>query len=411
MIKITHNGQPFDAKKFGDALREKGIELGMQALEEKARGAASSIIDPETQKHADVFVDRTPDNRVIVRTIGSQAYARLLEDRLGVDRGSVELTGKRGQPPEIYLAHASEDKPLVRPVAEYLMKQGVKVWFDEWDIEPGDSLREKMEEGLGAMTHFVVVLTPAAISKPWVAKEIDVGLVRQVGGKSRFIPVVVGVSHDQLSPFLQAMLYLTVDLTNQDDWKALADRIHGVSRKPPLGDPPAYVKQVPEGLAGWSDAAIAVARQLVTTSEHAMPHDPIMTIDGLATATGLAEDDVRLGVLDLKDAGLLWEANIKGHVAAEASLFVEFDAAFMDFDPAVDAVRLANEIVRKDKEVAYSASYAEELDWEPRRLNSAICYLLRAGAIKARHAFASPPWRAIQLIKTDRTLRFARNHD
>ena len=50
------------------------------------------------------------------------------------------------------------------------------------------------------------------------------------------------------------------------------------------------------------------------------------------------------------------------------------------------------------------------LDWEPRRINSAICYLERAGAIETRHALASAPWRAVQLIKTDRTLRFARNN-
>jgi hypothetical protein len=43
-------------------------------------------------------------------------------------------------------------------------------------------------------------------------------------------------------------------------------------------------------------------------------------------------------------------------------------------------------------------------------MNSAICYLERVGAIKSRHALASAPWRAVQLVRTDETLRFARNH-
>jgi hypothetical protein len=99
------------------------------------------------------------------------------------------------------------------------MANGVDVWFDEWEIEPGDSLRQKMEEGLGSMTHFVVVLTETSIAKPWVAKEIDVGLVQQVGGKSRFVPLVVDLDPAKLSPFLQAMLFLKIDPASQVDLK------------------------------------------------------------------------------------------------------------------------------------------------------------------------------------------------
>ena len=53
---------------------------------------------------------------------------------------------------------------------------------------------------------------------------------------------------------------------------------------------------------------------------------------------------------------------------------------------------------------------AETLGWEPRRMNSAICYLERVGAIKARHALASGPWRAEQLVRADEPLRLAPSH-
>jgi hypothetical protein len=221
MIRFTHNGRPFDASRFAADIEAKAIALGMQALEEKARGAAASIVDPETGRHADVFVDRLSGNRVAIRTTGSPAFARLLEERLGVDPGKVQVMNAAdgAAHPKVYLAHASEDKDRVRPVAEYLMANGVDVWFDEWEIEPGDSLRQKMEEGLGSMTHFVVVLTETSIAKPWVAKEIDVGLVQQVGGKSRFVPLVVDLDPAKLSPFLQAMLFLKIDPASQADLK------------------------------------------------------------------------------------------------------------------------------------------------------------------------------------------------
>lgn len=67
MIKITHNGRPFDPRRFAEEIEAHAIEMGMQAIEEKARGVAGSIIDPETGKHAVVFVDRLPRNRVGIR--------------------------------------------------------------------------------------------------------------------------------------------------------------------------------------------------------------------------------------------------------------------------------------------------------------------------------------------------------
>lgn len=412
MVKMTYNGRPFDAKRFARDLEAKAIEVAMKAIEQKARGAAASIVDPETGRHADVFVDRLPENAVAIRTTGSPAFARLLEGRLGVGRGEVEVVNAAdgAQHPKVYLAHASEDKARIRPLAEYLMANGIEVWFDEWEIEPGDSLREKMEEGLGAMTHFVVALTETSISKPWVAKEIDVGLVRQVGGQSRFIPLLIDLDPAKLSPFLQTMLYLPLDPTDDVQRKGLVDRLHGVSRKPALGSVPRYVKSAPVGLEGWSPAAIAVGRHIVETSEHAMSVDPIVTLDSLEDALDLQPDDLRIALLDLHDGGHLREMNMRGHYGPQPALFVEFDEAFMPFSPRDDAIMLANRMMTGGERACDTAGMAGELGWEPRRTNSAICYLERAGAIKSRTALASAPWRAVQLIRTDDTLRFARNH-
>ena len=66
------------------------LDSAFAELEEKVRGAASSIIDPETGKHADVFVRRNGDEGLIIRTKGSSSFARELEKRLGVDQGAVK---------------------------------------------------------------------------------------------------------------------------------------------------------------------------------------------------------------------------------------------------------------------------------------------------------------------------------
>src|SRR5262245_27117889 len=51
-------------------------------------------------------------------------------------------------PYDVFLSHSSKDKAVVRPLAERLRKDGLKVWFDEWEIKAGDSIPAKIEEGL-----------------------------------------------------------------------------------------------------------------------------------------------------------------------------------------------------------------------------------------------------------------------
>ena len=47
---------------------------------------------------------------------------------------------------DVFLSHSAKDKAAVRPLAERLRKDGLKVWFDEWVLKPGDNIPAKMEE-------------------------------------------------------------------------------------------------------------------------------------------------------------------------------------------------------------------------------------------------------------------------
>ena len=170
MLEFRRNGRKVSAQGIVEGLQQDFIEAALLELEKRMHGIASSIVDPETGKHADVFVRRKGKEGLILRTSGSAAYARELERRLGAETGSIEpMDDQSMETPRVYLAHASEDKnSFARPLAYHLIENGIDVWFDEWEIHAGDSLRRKMEEGLHNCTHFIVVLTSASINKPWV---------------------------------------------------------------------------------------------------------------------------------------------------------------------------------------------------------------------------------------------------
>jgi hypothetical protein len=61
-------------------------------------------------------------------------------------------------PYDIFLSHSAKDKEVVCTVAERLRADGVRVWLDEWEIRPGDSIPAKIEDGL---EHSRVLACPA----------------------------------------------------------------------------------------------------------------------------------------------------------------------------------------------------------------------------------------------------------
>jgi len=78
---------------------------------------------------------------------------------------------------DVFLSHASEDKAaFVRPLAHELRDRGYDVWYDEFTLDVGDSLRRSINEGLARSKYGVVVLSEAFFDKEWTRRELD-GLV------------------------------------------------------------------------------------------------------------------------------------------------------------------------------------------------------------------------------------------
>ena len=71
----------------------------------------------------------------------------------------------------VFLSHISKDKAVVRPLAERLRKDGLKVWFDEWVLKPGDSIPAKIEQGLEHSRVLVLCMSANAFGSDWAQLE------------------------------------------------------------------------------------------------------------------------------------------------------------------------------------------------------------------------------------------------
>ena len=91
---------------------------------------------------------------------------------------------------DVFLSHNSHDKPRVRRLAERLRETGLRVFFDEWVIKPGDDVYLTIERNLEASRTQVVCLSPAALGSGWVALERSTVLFRDpTNAGRRFIPL------------------------------------------------------------------------------------------------------------------------------------------------------------------------------------------------------------------------------
>src|SRR5919197_1056128 len=110
MFEFRSGGGRVNQNEFFENLKKEVIEAGMRQLEQRVHAAAASIVDPETGKHAEVFVRRSGPSELILRVRGSPGFARELEERLGMAAGSIQTMNAQAAShvPHVYVAHASE---------------------------------------------------------------------------------------------------------------------------------------------------------------------------------------------------------------------------------------------------------------------------------------------------------------
>ncbi|WP_157774464.1 TIR domain-containing protein [Acinetobacter junii] len=91
---------------------------------------------------------------------------------------------------DLFISHASEDKDdFVRPLAETLQGLGLKVWYDEFSMKVGDSLRRKIDSGLRNSRYGTVVLSAYFIKKEWTNYELDALVAREMNGHKMILPI------------------------------------------------------------------------------------------------------------------------------------------------------------------------------------------------------------------------------
>jgi hypothetical protein len=106
----------------------------------------------------------------------------------------------------VFFCYAHEDKTFVDKLARQLIERRAWVWVDRWELNVGDSIVERVQAAIENATAVIAVLSRASVNSPWVKRELQTIIYRQVEGETA--PVVPVLIEDcPIPPFLQDRLY------------------------------------------------------------------------------------------------------------------------------------------------------------------------------------------------------------
>ncbi len=157
------------------------VEMGHSGYSERL---SSSTLQFTRCVHLYLDFDISPANRnSLVTEVLSKGYYLSIRDR--------EYARKRSEfeKPLAFISHDSRDKDsLVRQLAHELVRLMCPVWYDEYSLKVGDSLRASIEKGLKEARKCIIVLSPNFLSNEgWSKAEFDSIFTREILEKTNVI--------------------------------------------------------------------------------------------------------------------------------------------------------------------------------------------------------------------------------
>lgn len=110
--------------------------------------------------------------------------------------------------PRVFLSHSKRDRAFIERLASDLRLALIDVWYDDWEIPPGDSLRRRiLSEGIPESDLFFIYITDNSLSSYWCERELDAAFIQEVEQRCGNLAIFADgeASRARLSPDLRAL--------------------------------------------------------------------------------------------------------------------------------------------------------------------------------------------------------------
>ena len=117
-------------------------------------------------------------------------FIHFRDENFSKERSKLEI-------PLAFISHDSRDKELIAgKIANELQNRMCPVWYDEYSLKLGDSLRESIEKGLKECKKCVLILSPNFLTNSsWTKTEFNTIFTREIiETKNLVLPIWAGVT-------------------------------------------------------------------------------------------------------------------------------------------------------------------------------------------------------------------------
>ena len=132
-----------------------------------------------------------------------------------------------------FFSYSHEDTETIEAIASWLSKKELDIWVDHWQLTPGDSLIERVSEGIETSDKLLVFLSPNSVNSNWVRKEVASGLILELaeekGYGSKFVIPVLLIPC-KVPIFLRDKVY--ADFSNKAFDSACEELLRGIKDEP-----------------------------------------------------------------------------------------------------------------------------------------------------------------------------------
>lgn len=308
----------------------------------------------------------------------------------------------------VFISYSHADRSMAEAIANSLNDSGISVWWDQWDIQPGDSLITKIfEHGLSKATHFIVLLSPASVNSTWVKEELSIATIRRIEEMVRVIPVLV--EDAEIPSALRSLFWVDLRSDFETGINRIKNVILGISEKPPNRQRPDV--SLVEPIQPYSRAATAIGNFIIRSpSDVGVAHTAFRGQD-ISSNLSLPPETVNDALDELEANGLVRVVRTLGSnpyhfFQAEPTyvLYREFKSS-LDYDPDEDIKKVATAVAACDQ--VDGRTLAQQTGLEIDRINLAVDYLDDYGLAKVLRFLGTSPFTFGSVLATSQTRRFA----
>ena len=137
---------------------------------------------------------------------------------------------------DVFISYGHADADWVRTLAENLHQSGLDVFFDEWEIGPGDVLIHRIDAGLLASRNGILVVSPVSLTRPYVQAEYAALMARAIKRGQRLIPVLL--KDAEMPPLLAARIWIDFRTADGPDYLSRVRELVRALKGERAGPPP-----------------------------------------------------------------------------------------------------------------------------------------------------------------------------